>query len=115
MTLAKQRYEERTDNGTLLHPARREVEQALRNADTYMVGIRKLFIDFEIAGAENALDVLDKQTEEYLFWLRSEVLPHARTDTKLPPALYADALKRTKALSIMLSRCRTASHHLRFV
>jgi hypothetical protein len=95
MTLAKQRYEERTDNGALLHPARREVEQALRNADTYMVGIRKLFIDFEIAGAENALDVLDKQTEEYLFWLRSEVLPHARTDTKLPPALYADALKRT--------------------
>lgn len=31
MTLAKQRYEERTDNGALLHPARREVEQALRN------------------------------------------------------------------------------------
>ena len=95
MTLAKQRYEERVGDDTLLRPARPEVEQALQNADTYMAGIRKLFTDFKIAGAENALDVLEKQTKEYVAWLRSKVLPHGRTDTKLPPALYADALKRT--------------------
>ena len=33
------------------------LEQALQNVDTYMVGIRKLFTDFKVAGAENALDV----------------------------------------------------------
>ncbi|WP_210165515.1 DUF885 domain-containing protein [Hyphomicrobium sp. 99] len=95
MTLAIQRYEERVGDGTLLRPSRPEVEQALRNADTYMIGIRKLFIDLKVSGAEDALDALDKQTNEYTAWLRSEVLPHARTDTRLPPALYADALKRT--------------------
>ena len=94
-TLVRQRYVERAGDATLLRPARPEVEQALRNADTYMIGIRKLFADFKIAGASNALDVLDKQTKEYKQWVRSEVLPQARTDMKLPPALYADALKRT--------------------
>ena len=34
------------------------------------------------------------QTNDYVAWLRATVLPHARTETKLPPALYADALKR---------------------
>ena len=94
MTLVRQRYEERVSDGTLLVPSRREVEQALQNAETYMAGIRKLFADFNVAGAGNALDALEAQVKSYVAWLRSTVLPHARTETKLPLALYADALKR---------------------
>ena len=94
MTLARQRYEERLGDTALLRPNTREVEQAIRNAEIYMAGIRKLFADFNIAGGEEALDAIQDQTNDYVAWLRATVLPHARTETKLPPALYADALKR---------------------
>ena len=59
-----------------------------------MAGIRKLFADFNVAGGEDALNALEGQANDYVAWLRATVLPHARTETKLPPALYADALKR---------------------
>jgi uncharacterized protein (DUF885 family) len=93
-TLARQRYEERAGNTGLLRPTRLEVEQALTNVDTYAEGIRKLFAKYKITGGETALDALDKQFAEYVAWTRKEVLPHARTDTRLPPELYALQLKQ---------------------
>jgi hypothetical protein len=92
--LARQRYEERAGNAGLLRPTKLEVEQALANADTYIEGIRKLFAQYGIAGGEAALDALDKQFDDYVAWTRKEVLPHARTDTRLPPELYALQLKQ---------------------
>ena len=94
MTLARQRYEERLSDAALLQPNTREVEQAIQNGEIYMAGIRKLFADFNVADGDEALDALQGQTNDYVGWLRATVLPHARTETKLPPALYADALKR---------------------
>ena len=94
MMLARQRYEERLGDAALLRPNTREVEQAIRNAKIYMIGIRKLFADFNVAGGQDALNAIDSQADDYVAWLRATVLPHARTETKLPPALYADALKR---------------------
>lgn len=93
-TLARQRYEERTGNAQLLRPTRLEVQQALDNADTYIDGIRKLFAKYNIEGSEAALDALEKQFDEYVAWTRKDVLPHARTDTTLPPELYALQLKQ---------------------
>ena len=78
----------------MLRPSTREVEQAIQNAEIYVDGIRKLFADFNVAGGEDALNALQGQTNDYVTWLRATVLPQARTETKLPPALYADALKR---------------------
>jgi uncharacterized protein (DUF885 family) len=94
MTLARQRYEERASDKGLLHPTRLEVDQALQNVDTYTAGIRKLFGEFNIAGADEALAALDQQAKDYASWARTTVLPQARADTKLPPALYANQLKQ---------------------
>ena len=94
MTLARQRYEERVGDAALLRPSKREVEQAVQNAGIYVTGIRKLFADFNVAGGEDALNALEGQANDYVAWLRATVLPQARTETKLPPALYANALKR---------------------
>ncbi len=94
MTLARQRYEERAGNARLLRPTKLEVEQALGNAETYVAGIRKLFAQYKVDGADPALDALDKQVADYVAWVRSEVLPQARTDTRLPPELYALQLKQ---------------------
>ncbi len=92
-TLARQRYEERAGEAGLLRPTRLQVEQALANQATYVAGIRKLFADNKIAGAEQALDAIERQLDAYSAWLRGTVLPQARTDTRLPPELYALQLK----------------------
>jgi hypothetical protein len=92
-TLARQRYEERTTNAALLRPSKLEVEQALRNGDTYIEGIRKAFETYKIAGGDAALAAMEKQLTEYNAWLRASVLPTARAETILPIELYTLKLK----------------------
>jgi hypothetical protein len=93
-TLARQRYEERTEAG-LLMPTQVEVQQSLDNVTTYREGIRQLFAKYKLdAGpAGPALAELDKQLADYAAWTKSTVLPKARTTYSLPPELYALALK----------------------
>ncbi len=91
---ARKRYEERTADAALLRPTRLEVEQALTNAETYAKGIRKLFAQYKVAGSDAALKTLDAQIAEYAAWVRADVLPTARTDTRLPAELYALQLKQ---------------------
>ena len=93
MSLARQRYEERAGDAALLRPSKLEVEQALNNAQTYAVGIRKLFEKYKLKGADAALKTLDAQTADYVAWVRASVLPQARADTQLPRELYALQLK----------------------
>ncbi|MBB1059880.1 DUF885 domain-containing protein [Marilutibacter spongiae] len=91
---AMARYAERAGDAALLRPTKLEVEQALGNVDTYVDGIRKLFAKYQVAGANEALDAMDTQLHAYAAWARGTVLPEARTDTVLPPALYALSLKQ---------------------
>ncbi len=93
-TLARQRYEERLSNPDLLPPTKREVQRALDSADTYIAGIRALFDEYGIEGAEPALEAIAKEITAYADWTRSTVLPNAREDTRLPPELYAFGLKQ---------------------
>ncbi len=93
-TLARQRYEEKLANPALLPPTRLEVERTLSNVDTYIDGIRELFTEYKIAGAEPALARMAAELKDYADWTRSTVLPKARTDTRLPPQLYAFQLKQ---------------------
>lgn len=92
--LARARYEERAVNKALLRPTKLEVEQALGNVKTYLDGIRALFTKYEVKGAEPALAALEKQFTAYEAWMRGTVLPTARTETILPPELYALQLKQ---------------------
>ncbi|MBU8976978.1 DUF885 domain-containing protein [Lysobacter sp. MMG2] len=92
--LAKARYTERASDTKLTHPTRLEVEQSLGNVDTYIAGIRKLFDKYKIEGAQQALAAMETQLKDYGSWARANVLPTARTDTKLPPELYANSLKQ---------------------
>ncbi|MCD9095460.1 DUF885 domain-containing protein [Luteimonas fraxinea] len=92
--LARARYEERLSNPELLQPAKLEVQRALDGTDTYIAGIRKLFEEYKVEGAEEALDAAAKQITDYATWTRTTVLPKAREDTRLPPELYAFGLKQ---------------------
>ena len=90
---AKAQFEAALKNKALLGPFKGQVEQDLGNTASYVDGIRKLYAKYKIAGAEKALDALDKQLNDYDAWVKATVIPHARDDFKLPPALYADNLK----------------------
>lgn len=93
-TLARARFEEGLSQPGLLGPVKPELEQALSNTPTYVKGIRDLFTEFKISGAEPALAALEKQFADYVRWQREVVLPRAREDFRLPPELYAFGLKQ---------------------
>src|SRR5207342_982428 len=61
---------------------------------TYVKGIRELFAKYKIAGADQALDAMEKQLVDYAKWEKASVLPLARTDSRLPPEMYAFRLKQ---------------------
>ena len=94
--LAKERYNERVNDPALLPPFKGEVENHLAAIPQYAAGIRKLYAKYgidKLDGAPAALAALDAQLNDYAAWLRSTVLPKARTDARLPAELYADNLK----------------------
>src|SRR5690242_524867 len=86
-------YEATADNKKLLGPYKAEVEQNLANTARYVDGIRKLYAKYKIDGAGPALDALQKQLNDYSAWVKSTVLPRARSEARLPEPVYADNLK----------------------
>ncbi len=86
-------FDAKTGNKQLLGPYKAEVEQNLANTQRYVDGVRKLYAKYKITGADPALDALQKQLNEHDAWVKSTVLPRARTDARLPADIYADSLK----------------------
>lgn len=88
------RYREaRAADPARLRPVRTELEQELANRERYVAGLRALVEEHALADATPALDALERQLQEHAAWVRDEVLPEARTDFRLPPELYAQALR----------------------
>ena len=77
----------------LLPPARAEVEKNLGNAGFYVDGIAKLFQKYALTGSEEAQGRFKAQLDAFNAFLKSEVLPKARTDFRDPPELYAFNLR----------------------
>jgi uncharacterized protein (DUF885 family) len=94
--LAKAQTTARLGDKALLGPYKGEVEQKLANTRRYVDGIRQLFTKYKLDHADGklALDALDAQLKAYDSWVRSTVLPRARTDFRLPEPLYAYNLKQ---------------------
>ncbi|WP_051362293.1 DUF885 domain-containing protein [Solimonas soli] len=92
--LAKARSKERFGVKGLVGPYRGEVEQDLSDAARYVDGIGELFAKSDLPGYEAPLAALRQQLSDYNDWLRKEIMPRARADHRLPPALYADNLKQ---------------------
>jgi uncharacterized protein (DUF885 family) len=91
--LAKERTRERLGAGGLKGPYRGEVEQDLARSETFMSGIEELLSGTDLQGWQEPVETLANQLREYNEWVRDEVLPRARDDFRLPPELYADALR----------------------
>ena len=91
--LAKDRTRERFAMEGLHGPYRDEVEQDLERSATFISGIEELLAGTELTGWQEAYAVLAGQLNDYSQWVREEILPRSREDFRLPPPLYADALK----------------------
>ena len=93
LELAKDRTRERFDVEGLAGPYRGEVEQDLERAETMITGIEQLLQGTDLEGWEEPYQELAGQMRDYNDWVRSEILPRARDNYRLPPAMYADALR----------------------
>lgn len=92
--LAHERLQERLKaNKNLLGPYKGEIEQSLNDGPTLLKGMRELLAKSDLKGWESRFDVLEKQLTAYNARMRTEMLPRARTDHRLPPEVYADNLK----------------------
>jgi uncharacterized protein (DUF885 family) len=78
----------------LLPPSRIEVENDVQTGQFLVDGVDKLFAEYKIAGAEQPVETLHRQLDEYLQFVKSEVLPKARDDFRLPRELYEFQLRQ---------------------
>jgi len=85
---------EKQGNAQLLPPARSQVERDLVNDPILLQGLEKLFDQYKVEGWREPFATLKQQLTEYQQFVRTEILPKARTDFRLPPDLYAFALEQ---------------------
>lgn len=86
--LAAARTRERLGDRALLGPVKGEVEKDLADGPTYRAGIAQLFAKYQLP-ADALLARLGAQLDAYDAFVRAEILPRARVDFRLPPAVYA--------------------------
>src|SRR5258708_36551293 len=85
--LAEARIRELSKPG-LLGPPKAQVEKDLSNAKFFVNGIGLLFEKYKIKGYREAYAKLKEQLAGYETFIKTEILPRARTDFRLPPELY---------------------------
>ncbi|HNP35622.1 MAG TPA: DUF885 domain-containing protein [Woeseiaceae bacterium] len=91
--LARARSAERFDVDGLVGPYKGEVLQDLERGEAMIAGIEELLAGTDLQGWEITYSALAAEMRDYNEWVRAEILPRAREDYRLPPAMYADALK----------------------
>jgi hypothetical protein len=90
--LARDRTTERFGVQGLLGPYKGQLETDLKDSETYIKGIEDLLQKSGLKGWQKPYKLLAQQLRDYDEWLSKEILPRARDDFRLPPALYEDAL-----------------------
>ncbi len=89
---AEERFREKLNTPGLLGPSKAKVEKDLENTNAYINGIGLLLEKYKMHGYEDAFAKLKTELASYDDFVRTEVLPKARTDFRLPPELYTIAL-----------------------
>ena len=77
----------------VVYPSRIRMDTELGRNSNYIDGIADLFRKYKLSGWEPAYARIKTQLAEYDAWQKATVLPHARTDFRLPPEEYALALE----------------------
>ncbi|HZQ19538.1 MAG TPA: DUF885 domain-containing protein [Terriglobales bacterium] len=73
----------------VIYPWRDEIETELGRDSNYVEGIAALFQKYKLTGWEEPYGKLKSQLADYDSWVKTDILPKARTDFRLPPEEYA--------------------------
>ena len=73
----------------IIYPWRDEIETELGRDSNYVEGIAALFQKYKLTGWEEPYGKLKTQLADYDSWVKTDLLPKARTDFRLPPEEYA--------------------------
>ena len=92
--LAEERTAERFGDTTLVGPYVEEVKQNLAKTKTYVDGIKQLLAGSGLQGWEEPYAQLTRQLNDYDDWVKTNLLPRARADNRLPEPIYADDLRQ---------------------
>ena len=76
----------------LLGPYTAELQQDLVDSPQYVSGIEELLSKSKVQGWQPAWAKLKDQLNDYIAWEKSDVMPHARPESKLPYEIYANNL-----------------------
>jgi len=87
--ILKQRTMEQMAKPGVIYPARTEIETEMARNSNYIEGIAALMQKHKLSDWQEPLAKLKQQLTDYDAWVRSTVLPKARTDFRLPPERYA--------------------------
>jgi hypothetical protein len=85
---------ERMKDPTRARPVKAKVQKDLAQAGLFVAGVGKLFEQFKLEGYEPVYSKLKDQLAAWDAFVRSEILPVARDDFRMPPELYRLALER---------------------
>jgi hypothetical protein len=94
LELARDRVRERLGVAGLQGPVKAAVEKNVGNSGFYVDGIAQLFQKYRIAGYEAAHARFKAQVAAYDEFLKTELLPRARDDFRLPGEIYAYRLRQ---------------------
>jgi Bacterial protein of unknown function (DUF885) len=92
-------------------PFKDNLEKDMGNSGRYVDGVGKLFAQFKIAGADAPLAELKKQVDAYEAFLRTDVMPRATTDFRLPEEVYRFQLRQAgndMPVEELISRAKTS-------
>jgi uncharacterized protein (DUF885 family) len=73
----------------VIYPSSSEVETELGRNSNYVDGIAELFKKYKLGEWESGYANLKVQLADYDAWVRTHILPKARSDFRLPPEEYA--------------------------
>jgi uncharacterized protein (DUF885 family) len=89
----KERELEQIAKPGIIFPSKQEVETDLGRNSNYVEGIATLFKKYKLSGWEPAYETLKDQLSAYDAWVKTAILPKARSDFRLPPEKYVLAFE----------------------
>jgi Bacterial protein of unknown function (DUF885) len=87
--ILKQRVIEQMAKPGMVYPARTEIETELGRNSNYIEGIAALLEKYKLTGWQEPYNKLKSQLADYDAWTKTNVLPKARSDFRLPAEEYA--------------------------
>ncbi len=87
--ILKQRVMEQMAKPGVIYPAKVEIETEMGRNSNYVEGIATLMGKYKLTGWQEPYATLKQQLTDYDAWVRTTILPKARTDFRLPPEEYA--------------------------